>query len=204
MGWACDGDRAVSDLKEEIEDLEDEIEDVEDDLEEAEEDVAEAQRKAEPLTLAMAPAAEEAPFKELAGLNEELRELKRALPNSSEIASLLRDVSNTANRVGLEVRRFERIDEIPLTYYAEIPAKFEVYGSYHRVARFFDELARMKRIVTVQRISMGSPEEQDGEVRVTVTGQVVTFRLLTEAELGAQSSGKKGKKKGRRGGKKGG
>ena len=103
MGWGCDGDRAEGDLKEEIEDLEDEIEDVEEDLEEAEEDLAAAQREAEPLTPAMAVAAEGERFEDQLTLDEQLRELKRELPNSEQISDFLKDVSETGNRVGLEL-----------------------------------------------------------------------------------------------------
>ena len=106
------------------------------------------------------------------------------------------------------MRRFERINEIPLTYYAEVPVEIEVYGDYHTIARFFDELSKMKRIVYVQDVSIGDPDFQseDDSPKITVTGHAVTFRFLSEAELEERDGGKKkkGKKGGRKGGKKGG
>ena len=131
-------------------------------------------------------------------LQEELRELKKELPNEREITDLLKGVSATANKVGLEVMRFTRIDEIPLAYYAEVPVEIEVYGGYHQVARFFDELSKMKRIVYVQDVSIGSPEIEGDDVAVTVTGHAVTFRFLSDSEIEAQDPSKK---KGRKGGK---
>jgi type IV pilus assembly protein PilO len=136
-------------------------------------------------------------------LQEDLRELKKELPNEGEITAFLKGVSDTANKVGLEVRGFTRIDEIPLAYYAEVPVEIEVYGGYHQVAKFFDELSRMKRIVYVQDVSMGAPEIEGDDVAVTVTGHAVTFRFLNDAELEAQDPNNK-KKKGRKGGKKSG
>ena len=136
-------------------------------------------------------------------LQEELRELKRELPNEGEITEFLKGVSDHANAVGLEVRGFARVDEVPLTEeeVVEVPVSIEVYGGYHQVANFFDKLSKMRRIVYVQDITMGSPEFVGEDVFVTVTGQAVTFRFFNEAELAEKNGGgkKKKKKKGNKG-----
>ena len=139
-------------------------------------------------------------------LQAELDELSKMLPHGTEIGAFLKGVSETGNRVGLEVRRFDVIDEIPLPekFYAEVPVNIEVYGDYHTVARFFDELSRLPRIVYVQDISIGDPETVDEDTMVTVTGQAMTFRSLTADEVAPADKKKGGKKKGgRKGGKKG-
>ena len=132
-------------------------------------------------------------------LQEELRELKKELPNEGEITESLRGVSDRANAVGLEVRGFARVDEVPLADVVEVPVSIEVYGGYHQVANFFDQLSKMRRIVYVQNITMASPEFVGDDVFVTVTGHAVTFRFFSDSELAEkEGGGKKKKKKGKK------
>ena len=73
------------------------------------------------------------------------------------------------------------MDEVPLPdkFYAEVPVKVEVVGDYHTVARFFDELSRLPRIVHVQDMRIGDPKTVDEDTMVTVTGQIMTYRWLS-------------------------
>ncbi|MFM2246796.1 MAG: pilus assembly protein PilO [Pseudomonadota bacterium] len=133
-------------------------------------------------------------------LNESLSKAKRELPNNSEIPNLLKAISTTAKKSGLEVRRFQPLPEVKKDYVAEVPVALEVTGSYHEVAMFFDQLSRMSRIVYVQDVTMSDPDERGDKVYLTVTGKAVTFRFLTDEEKAAEAAKAKGKKKGGGGG----
>ncbi len=130
-------------------------------------------------------------------LQADLTQALKELPNSREIPGLLKGISTTGKKVGLEVRRFTPLPEIKREYVAEVPVALEVGGSFHEVAMFFDRLSDMNRIVYVKDIEMGTPEERGGKVYLTVTGKAVTFRFLTKEEQDAMKDSKKGK--GRRG-----
>jgi type IV pilus assembly protein PilO len=119
--------------------------------------------------------------------------------NQREIPGLLKGISTTGKKVGLEVRQFRPLVEITREYVAEVPVELEVGGSFHEVAMFFDRLSDMNRIVYVKDIQMGAPEERGGKVYLTVTGKAVTFRFLTKEEQEAAKNDKKGKRRGRRG-----
>ena len=123
-----------------------------------------------------------------------LSELVAHFPSGREIAPLLKGVSETANREGLEVRRFEAMAEIPRSdlFVAEVPVNIELYGDYHTVARFFDELSRLPRIVSVKDISIGDSETNGRDSMVTMTGQLVTYRMLTSEEILRFSADSKG------------
>jgi len=132
-------------------------------------------------------------------LQADLTQALKELPNSREIPGLLKGISTTGKKVGLEVRRFTPLDEIKRDYVAEVPVALEVGGAFHEVAMFFDRLSDMNRIVYVKDIEMGVPEERGGKVYLTVTGKAVTFRFLTKEEQIAAAEAKKGKRRGRRG-----
>lgn len=138
---------------------------------------------------------------ELDNLNEDLKQALKELPNDREIPGLLKGISTLGKKAGLEVRRFQPLPEEKREYVAEVPVSLEVTGSFHEVAMFFDRLSKMNRIVYVQNIEIGNPQERGGKVFLTVEGNAVTFRFLKDEE---RNTGKgKGKRKGRKG-KKGG
>jgi type IV pilus assembly protein PilO len=140
---------------------------------------------------------------ELQQLMADLKLALKELPEDREIPGLLKGISSLGKKVGLEVGRFQPLPEKMREYVAEVPVSLEVQGSYHEVAMFFDRLSKMNRIVYVSNIEMGDPEERGGKVYLTVTGNAVTFRFLTDEEIQAnQQAQERGKgKRGKRGGK---
>ncbi len=139
---------------------------------------------------------------ELDNLNEDLKQALKELPNDREIPGLLKGISTLGKKAGLEVRRFQPLPEEKREYVAEVPVSLEVAGSFHEVAMFFDRLSKMNRIVYVQNIEIGSPQERGGKVFLTVEGNAVTFRFLKDDERGSGKGKGKGKgRKGKKGGK---
>lgn len=138
---------------------------------------------------------------ELKELMADLQQALKELPEDREIPGLLKGISTLGKRVGLEVRRFQPLAEVVKEYYAEVPVSLEVEGSYHEVAMFFDRLSKMNRIVYVQDIQMGTPDDRGGKVFLRVTGKAVTFRFLSDEERARHSEEGKASKKGGRGGK---
>ena len=127
-------------------------------------------------------------------LMDELKVALRELPENREIPGLLRSIDKLGKNVGLEVRRFQPLDENVRQYVAEVPVALEVEGDYHQVASFFDRLSKMNRIVYVEDIEMSDPVERGGNIYLTVTGKVVTFRFLSDEEIEANRAKAKGKR----------
>jgi len=141
----------------------------------------------------------EAAEAELQQLMLELKQALQELPEGREIPNLLKGISTLGKKVGLEVRKFQPLSEIQHEFVAEVPVALEVNGSFHEVAMFFDRLSKMNRIVYVQDIQMSEPEDIGGKVTLSVTGNAVTFRFLSEEEIGEQEApaggrGKRGKR----------
>lgn len=132
-------------------------------------------------------------------LNEDLKQALRELPNAREVPGLVKNISALGKKAGLEVRRFEPLDEQFRDYVAEVPVSLQVRGDFHNLAGFFDRLSKMNRIVYVKDIEIGDPEEAGGKVLLTVEGTAVTFRFLNEDERETVSASSKGKSKSKRG-----
>ncbi|MGM0555110.1 MAG: type 4a pilus biogenesis protein PilO [Myxococcota bacterium] len=124
----------------------------------------------------------------IADLQQELLIAREKLPASAEIPSLLQRIHNQAKTAGLEIRTFQREEEVPRQYYIEIPVSMELRGTFDELANFFYYIGRMTRIVNVTDIGLkrtASGLEEEGGLEVTA--QATTFRY--KAPEGQQKKG---------------
>ena len=96
----------------------------------------------------------EALEEEHAQVDIQFKEALRLLPDSKEIPSLLRTISQLGADAELEFRLFSQGKETSRDFYMEISHSLEVSGPYHNVAVFFDKVGRMERIVNILNVSM--------------------------------------------------
>jgi type IV pilus assembly protein PilO len=134
---------------------------------------------------------------------EEMREsfgaMLRQLPNKTEVADLLVDVSQTGLAAGLEFELFNPQREIPREFYAELPITIRVIGNYHEFGDFVSGVAALPRIVTLSDISITQKAKGEGLLGMNLTAK--TYRYMEEDERSAaheekqQKKGRKGKKR---------
>ena len=117
-------------------------------------------------------------------LNEELAKAIKELPNEREIPELLRRISSIGKKIGLEFLLFQPLPEVPREFYADVPVKLKIEGSFHEVATFFDRIGKLNRIVNIRDISMSSPFARSGKIILTTDGTAVTYRFLSDTERG--------------------
>ena len=106
--------------------------------------------------------------------------LLRQLPNSTEIETLLTDISQTGISSGLEIEYFKPEGLSPKEFYAEYPIKLKVTGRYHEFADFVSGVAALPRIVTLQDITI-KPADKNGGVKLTMDITAVTYQYLDES-----------------------
>lgn len=99
----------------------------------------------------------------------------RQLPNKSEVADLLVDISQTGLASGLEFELFKPEPEIVKDFYAELPVTIRVNGTYHEFGAFISGVAALPRIVTLHNISI-KPGNKRGGLVMEVTAK--TYRYL--------------------------
>ncbi|MDX9785632.1 MAG: type 4a pilus biogenesis protein PilO [Desulfobacterales bacterium] len=117
---------------------------------------------------------------------------RKVLPEKTEIPSLLTGISRSGQNAGLEFLLFQPQKEIRKDFYAEIPVSVKVVGGFHNVAAFFDNVARLDRIVTVQNVAMEA--DKAGKDKLTTSCTAVTYRFV-EPEIKPSAEPQKGKRR---------
>jgi type IV pilus assembly protein PilO len=116
------------------------------------------------------------------------------LPQKKEIPALLTNISALGTNSGLNMARFSPRPERKKEFYAEIPVSLNIKGPYHNIGTFLYEVSKLDRIVSAINISLGSPKMQRGEMLLSSSINLITYRFLDESEIAAQKA-PKGKKK---------
>ena len=116
---------------------------------------------------------------QLAEMQESFGSMLRQLPNRTEVADLLVDVSQTGLAAGLEFELFQPQGEVPRDFYAELPIKIRVVGDYHEFGEFVSGLAALPRIVTVHNVKISPRRGEGAGLQLEATAK--TYRYLEEA-----------------------
>jgi type IV pilus assembly protein PilO len=110
--------------------------------------------------------------------------LLRQLPGRTEVPNLLVDISQTGVAAGLEEKLFQPANEEKKDFYAELPIKIRLAGSYHEFGEFVSGIAALPRIVTLHDISIKS-EKGAAFDQLTLDLTARTYRYLDDEEIAA-------------------
>lgn len=118
--------------------------------------------------------------RENAELERQLAVLKEQLPPESEVANLLKQVSDLGIKTGLDFKLWKPSERRPGAsgLYTEIPVEVEVAGGYHAVAAFFDRIGKLPRIVNVSGLKMASPKTDKGRLMIQTTFRATAFAAM--------------------------
>lgn len=114
-------------------------------------------------------------------MEQSFDDMLRQLPNKTEVADLLIDISQTGLAAGLEFKLFEPKGETPREFYAELPINISIVGDYHQFGEFVSGIAALPRIVTthdiqIQPLGADAPAERP----LSMTAIAKTYRALEE------------------------
>jgi type IV pilus assembly protein PilO len=123
---------------------------------------------------------------QLAEMERTFGAMLRQLPGKTEVPSLLVDISQTGLAAGLEEKLFQPSNEVRRDFYAELPIKIRLTGSYHELGTFVSGIAALPRIVTLHDIEM-KPEDKDSLDELVLDVTAKTYRYLDEDEAQAGS-----------------
>lgn len=121
----------------------------------------------------------------------------KQLPSRSEVANLLNDISQTRVASSLDEELFQPEPEQPRDFYAILPNKIVVTGSYHEMGSFVSGVAALPRIVTIDEVEIRAAKGSDktptltpGDLRMTAVAK--TYRYLDDTEVAAKQPPKAG------------
>jgi len=119
-------------------------------------------------------------------LREQMKEMEqsfgdmvRQLPNKTEVAGLLVDISQTGLSAGLEFELFQPKKEVPTEFYAELPISIVIRGSYHQMGEFVSGIAALPRIVTTHNIKIKKGTAVND---LSLSATAKTYRAIEEDE----------------------
>lgn len=123
--------------------------------------------------------------------HEEMKEtfgaMLRQLPDKTEVAALLVDVSQTGLAAGLKFELFQPSGELLKDFYAELPIQIRVTGQYHQFGRFVSGLAALPRIVTIHDVNVNALQDEGrtpaDSVQLGLSATVKTYRYLDEGAV---------------------
>jgi type IV pilus assembly protein PilO len=114
---------------------------------------------------------------ELTQLQQEQRELLKALPKKAEIPTFLSNLQEQAELAGLEIISLTIEAENPMELYVRIPVRIEVRGTYHSITKFFKNLSELPRIVNVEDLTLSVEKVELGvSPRMRARFVAATFR----------------------------
>jgi type IV pilus assembly protein PilO len=130
---------------------------------------------------------------QLADIEKSFGALLRQLPSKTEVPNLLVDISQTGLAAALQEKLFQPGQEVKKDFYAELPIKITLTGSYHDFGAFVSGIAALPRIVTLGDIEI-KPVSTSGFDNLTMDVTAKTYRYIEDE--GSDSSGKSAKQKG--------
>lgn len=106
---------------------------------------------------------------------------RQMLPVESEMASFLNNLNSVAELTGLEILSVTPMAEKPEKYYATIPVKLELKGSFLQLSKFFYQVGRLDRIINLVNINLTNPVVTENGANLNANVMAVTFRSLDKA-----------------------
>jgi type IV pilus assembly protein PilO len=105
----------------------------------------------------------------------------RQLPGKTEVPNLLVDISQTGLAAGLQEKLFQPSGEQSKGFYAELPIKIRLVGTYHEFGTFVSGIAALPRIVTLHDIVITPVSDKAGSYdNLTMDVTAKTYRYIED------------------------
>jgi type IV pilus assembly protein PilO len=114
----------------------------------------------------------------------------RQLPGKTEVPNLLVDISQTGLAAGLQQEKFQPQPQVTKDFYAELPFRIRLTGSYHQMGEFVSGIAALPRIVTLHDVEITSASKDAyDQLQMDVTAK--TYRYLDDEEIASAEAARK-------------
>jgi type IV pilus assembly protein PilO len=122
---------------------------------------------------------------QLAEMEQSFGAMLRKLPNKTEVPNLLTDISQQGSGAGLEQRLFQPGQQVNKDFYAELPIKMRLNGTFHSIGAFVSGIAALPRIVTLHDVEITSASKERGVDQLQLDVTAKTYRYLDDEEQAA-------------------
>jgi type IV pilus assembly protein PilO len=112
------------------------------------------------------------------------------------VPNLLTDISQQGAGAGLDQKLFQPTPQINKDFYAELPIKMRLTGSFHSIGNFVSGIAALPRIVTLHNVEIAPVAKSGGVDQLQLDVIAKTYRYLDEEEQAAAAPAKAKKRPG--------
>jgi type IV pilus assembly protein PilO len=131
---------------------------------------------------------------QLVEMERQFGDMLKQLPSRAEVANLLNDIAEKRVEASLEEELFQPQAQVTKEFYAALPNKLIVVGTYHEMGSFVSAVAALPRIVTIEDVEIkaagagaggrrGAAPLRANALRMTATA--MTYRYLDDEEIEA-------------------
>lgn len=125
----------------------------------------------------------EALQQQLEDIKQSFGDLLKRLPDKTEVAGLLVDISQQGLGAGLEFELFKPGKETSSEFYVELPIQIRVAGDYHSFGQFVSGVADLPRIVTQHNVKIYKEKTSNGdEPKLIMESIAKTYRYMEEED----------------------
>ena len=111
-------------------------------------------------------------------LLEDQKELLKVLPDRANISTFLQSVHAQAELAGVNILTYDQRPERRRDFYAKIPVRLTISGTYHQIAKFLYYMEKdVKRIVKVRDVALTSPKVTSAGLILKAQFEANTFRF---------------------------
>ena len=122
---------------------------------------------------------------QLAEMEQSFGAMLRKLPNKTEVPNLLTDISQQGSGAGLDQKLFQPGQQVNKDFYAELPIKMRLTGTFHAIGAFVSGIAALPRIVTLHDVEIAPAAKGLGTDQLQLDVTAKTYRYLDEDEQAA-------------------
>jgi type IV pilus assembly protein PilO len=136
---------------------------------------------------------------QLADIQKSFGAMLRQLPGKTEVDDLLVDISQTGLAAGLQQELFQPLPAENKDFYAQVPIKIRLSGTYHQMGEFVSGIAALPRIVTLHNVAIKAADKSASFDQLQLDVTAKTYRYLDDQEIAAVEAARVDKKAPKRG-----
>ena len=115
-------------------------------------------------------------IREIEAQKRRLEELKAALPDEKETATIIRRIQGFAVSSNIKIRTFRPQESAQRDFFTEWPIQMEFDGSYHNLGLFFEKISRYARVINVTNLNIKRiPDSEEASRTLSASCTSTTF-----------------------------
>jgi Tfp pilus assembly protein PilO len=119
-------------------------------------------------------------------MSSQFQQVVELMPAEANVADFMLQIREEATKAGARVKRLEPVAAVTkIDFYENRKLEIALEGSYAQILSFLSNLSKLKRLVTVEKLSLAqsAPGQQlsNDEALVNFTGTLVSYRYLAQS-----------------------